>query len=101
MLDSSNSTTVPIVDNPSAQDLFATRAAGLFVSTGNVHITLVARRCDHRTDPGPYSDLVIGRLVMPLATAAELGHLLSEFTAKLKATTAEHQGVVQPARVLQ
>jgi hypothetical protein len=75
---------IPVIDNIGAPDVFADRVSGAFLTNGNVHISLVSRRCDHSKQPGVFSDVVIGRLVMPFAAAEELVRFLGDFVERMK-----------------
>jgi hypothetical protein len=75
---------VPFVANLNAPDLFASGAFGAFVDKGNVHITLVARRCDYSSDPNILTDVVIGRLVMPLSATEQMVQFLENCLNTIK-----------------
>ena len=53
----------PLIDNPLAPEFFADEATGFFIHQGNLSITFAAARVDHRSDPGPVSRVVVGRVV--------------------------------------
>jgi hypothetical protein len=53
--------------------------SGFFNFNGNIRITFESLRVDHSTSPGPLARVVIGRLVMPLATAKALARGLLDF----------------------
>jgi hypothetical protein len=63
---------ITVIANLDAPDLFSDGAYGAFVTNGNVHITLVARRSDHSNPSGHLTDVVIGRLIMPISAADEM-----------------------------
>jgi hypothetical protein len=64
---------IPIIANGAAPDIFSNGAYGAFVTNGNVHITLVAQRSDHGGNPpGRLTDVVIGRLIMPIGAAEKM-----------------------------
>lgn len=71
--------TVTLVDNPMAPDVFAGSACGFFNLGGTIMITFEAPHVDHRQNPGPVNRVVIGRLVMPLAGAQGLALGLYDF----------------------
>jgi hypothetical protein len=75
---------IPVVSNLGAPDIFADGAFGAFVTNGNIHITLVSRRCDYSTQPNSLSDVVIGRLVMPLAAAEKMAQFLGDCLETVK-----------------
>jgi hypothetical protein len=79
---------IPIVANPDGPDIFADGAVGAFLTNGNVHITLVARRCDYSSQPSTLSDVVIGRLVMPLPAAEKMASFLGDCLETMKRQTA-------------
>ncbi len=70
--------------NPDASDTFADSAVGAFVNNGNVHITLAIRRCDYSRQPNVLSDVVVGRLIMPLAAAERMAQFLTDCVRKVK-----------------
>src|ERR1700757_4943442 len=69
----------PLVDNPFAPEVFADEAAGFFLHNGNLSITFSSARVDHRSDPGPVSRVVVGRLVLPASGAVGLAVGLYDF----------------------
>ena len=71
-----------------APDVFADGCVGAFLTSGNVHMTLTSRRCDYSRPPGVFSDVVIGRIVMPLAAAENMAQFLTEFVARMRAQLA-------------
>jgi hypothetical protein len=75
---------VPLIDNPLAPDVFADRIAGAFLVNGNVHITLVSRRCDYTKQPNSYTDAVIGRLVIPFPEVEGMARFLLNFLDRMK-----------------
>jgi hypothetical protein len=78
------SAAVPLVDNPLAPDVFTDRVTGAFLNNGNVHITLVSRRCDYSKNPPFFSDVVIGRLVMPFNETEAAARFLLDFVERMK-----------------
>jgi len=69
----------PLVDNPFAPEVFADEAAGFFLQNGNLSITFSSVRVNHRSDPGPVSRVVVGRLVLPASGAVGLAVGLYDF----------------------
>jgi hypothetical protein len=63
---------IPIIANLDAPDIFSDGAYGAFITNGNVHITLVTRRSDHGNPSGHLTDVVIGRLIMPIGAAEKM-----------------------------
>jgi hypothetical protein len=60
---------LPLIDNPSAPDLFADEVVGFFVVNNTMRITLAAAKADHTTNAGTKTRVVTGRLILPLAAA--------------------------------
>jgi hypothetical protein len=77
-------TPIKLVDNIGAGDVFVDAFVGAFLTNGNVHITLASRRCDYTQQPSVFSDVVIGRLVMPLAAAENAAQFLTDFVERMK-----------------
>jgi hypothetical protein len=75
---------VTTVDNIGAPDVFADGLAGAFLTNGNVHMTFVTRRCDYTKQPNLFSDLVIGRLIMPLAAVENVAQFLNGYLERLR-----------------
>ncbi len=75
---------IPVVDNPLAPDVFADRLAGAFLTNGNVHMTFLSRRCDYSKRPNIFSEVVIGRLVIPFAEAEATAKFLLDFVERMK-----------------
>jgi hypothetical protein len=75
---------ITVVDNLCAPDVLADAMIGAFLTNGNVHMTLVARRCDYSKHPNIFSDVVIGRLVMPFAAAENMAKFIGDFTKRMK-----------------
>ena len=69
----------PFIDNPHAPEVLATEVVGFLFFNGNVHITLAAPRSNYGVDPPVVSQVVIGRLVMPLNGAQNLAVGLYDF----------------------
>ncbi len=72
-------TTVKLIDNANAPELYAGAATGFFVNNGMISITLESPRADHTKSPTPITRVVVGRLVMPAAGAHALAVGLSDF----------------------
>ncbi len=68
---------LPVIDNPSAPELFADDVAGSFIINNTVRITFVSARADHTTSTGTTRRVVTGRLVMPLAAVENFHRLLT------------------------
>ena len=77
-----------LVDNPGAPDVFADAIIGAFLKDGNVHMTFASRRCDYTKDPNLYVDVVIGRLILPLAVAEHMVQFLGQTLPTLKSAMA-------------
>jgi len=77
----------PLIDNPLAPEFFADEATGFFIHQGNLSITFAAARVDHRSDPGPVSRVVVGRVVLPVGAAVGLAVGLYDFLKKMGVET--------------
>jgi len=75
---------IPIIDSPLAPDVFADDAIGVFLNNGNVHITFTSRRCDYTQTPSFFTNVVIGRLVMPFFGAEGMVKFLADFVERMK-----------------
>ena len=73
----------PLIDNPLAPEFFADEATGFFIHQGNLSITFSSARVDHRSNPGPVSRVVVGRVVLPIAAVAGLAVGLYDFLKKM------------------
>ena len=73
----------PLIDNPFADEFFADEATGFYVHQGNISITFSSARVDHRSNPGPVSRVVVGRVVLPIAAAAGLAVELYDLLKKM------------------
>ncbi|MBR0642777.1 hypothetical protein [Plastoroseomonas hellenica] len=73
---------IAFVDNPHAPDVFADEAVGFLIHRGVVRVTLTSGHVSHNINPSPASRVVIGRLVMPAQSAAELAVGLFDFLQK-------------------
>lgn len=78
-------TILPLADDPAVKEVFVEACAGLFVLTGNVHITFASVVADHSEEDAPSRQAVSARVVMPLAGAAELKDLLAQLIDALDA----------------
>src|SRR5215471_5021147 len=83
MVDGGPPSVPPLIDNPLAPEFFADEATGFFGHQGNLSITFSSARVDHRSDPGPVSRVVVGRVVVPIAAAAALAVGLYDFLRKM------------------
>ena len=68
----------PLIDNPLAPEFYADEATGFFIHQGNLSITFSSARVDHRSDPGPVSRVVVGRVVLPVGAAVGLYDFLKK-----------------------
>jgi hypothetical protein len=73
----------PLIDNPLAPEFFADEATGFFIHQGNISITFSSARVDHRSNPGPVSRVVVGRVVLPITAAAGLAVGLYDFLRQM------------------
>jgi hypothetical protein len=73
----------PLVDNPTALEIFADEATGFFLHNGNLSITLSSARADHSSDPAPVSRVVVGRIVLPVNGALALALGLYDFLKRM------------------
>jgi hypothetical protein len=73
----------PLIDNPLAPEFYADEATGFFIHQGNLSITFSSARVDHKSDPGPVSRVVVGRVVLPVGAAAGLAVGLYDFLKKM------------------
>ena len=73
---------VKFVDDPMAQEIYASAASGFFVANGNITITFESLRPDHSDKPGPLTRVVVGRMVMPVSGAQGLAIGLFDFLEK-------------------
>jgi hypothetical protein len=84
MAKTSDEAVIPLGDNSAAPDVFADGCVGAFLNNGNVHMTFTSRRCDYSQQPNIFSDMVIGRLVMPFAAAENMASFLTKFVEQMK-----------------
>jgi hypothetical protein len=75
---------LPLIDNPSAPDLYADEAIGFLLANNTLRITLASIRTDHTKNPNINSCVVTGRLVLPIQAAQNLHTMLSTVLEKLK-----------------
>jgi hypothetical protein len=78
-LESASAGSVPVLDDPLAPELFVDAVIGAYLSNGAVRLTLVSRRCDYAKKPPEFTDVVIGRLTMPVGAAKNLQEFLGRF----------------------
>ncbi|ABI62329.1 Hypothetical protein GbCGDNIH2_1431 [Granulibacter bethesdensis] len=70
------------LENPLAPEMFVAEAHGFFIHMGNVHITFATPRVDHGEESATINRAVVGRVVMPLATAQNFAVGLYDFLAQ-------------------
>ncbi len=70
---------VGFVDNPHAPDIFVSGIAGLYMTGGNVAVTLERHRVNHSTVEGSRQRVVVGRVVLTAAAAQNLVVVLNNF----------------------
>jgi hypothetical protein len=87
-------------DNIGAPDVFADAVVGAFLTNGNVHMTFVTRRCEYSVEPNVFSDVVIGRLVMPLAAVENMAQFLWDYVQRMK-SLGPKDAQPPPPRILQ
>jgi hypothetical protein len=87
-----NQTQPPVVDDPSAPEVFTDNLVGLAFNQGNVNMTFATVRADHSKTPASNHRKITVRLVMPIATAAVLHQLLGQTIQDLEA-----KGMIQRA----
>jgi hypothetical protein len=75
---------LPIVDNPSAPDLYADEAIGYLLTNNTVRITLASIKADHARSPNTNHMVVTNRLVMPVTAAVNLHKLLGRMIDNMK-----------------
>jgi hypothetical protein len=56
----------PLVDNPTAPEIFADEATGFFLHNGNLSITFSRLELTIPPTPAPVSRVVVGRIVLPV-----------------------------------
>jgi len=76
----------PLIEDPSAPDIYADGVAGWFLLNGNLRITLVSTRVNHISNPGPASHAVVGRLIMSEVQAEIMARGIIDFIEKQRAT---------------
>jgi hypothetical protein len=90
---------LPLVDDEKAVEIYADNFAGLVFNQGNLTLTLATTRCDHTKDPPTNHRSVAVRLVLPVATVADLhislGQVLKDLANKGFIKTAPTLQVVQ------
>lgn len=85
---------LPLTDDPTVKETFADSCAGLNLLNGNVHITFASVVADHSDERAPSRRVVSGRVVMPVAGAAELRDLLTQL---MDAVAAQEGSARRPA----
>lgn len=80
---------LPLIDNPSAPDLFADDVVGFLLVNNTMRITFASAKADHTSNPGITSRVVTGRLVMPLAAAERFHKLLATIIDNMKSHNQE------------
>jgi hypothetical protein len=75
---------LPLIDNPSAPDLYADDAIGFLLTNNTLRITLATVRTDHTKNPNVNNCAVTGRLVLPIQAAQNLHTMLGTVLEKLK-----------------
>lgn len=63
---------VNFIDNPHAPEVFAAQHAGIWITNGNVHITLESGRVQYSSNGAVLNRVVMARLVMPIGGAEDL-----------------------------
>jgi hypothetical protein len=81
---------LPLIDNPSAPDLFADDVVGFFVVNNTMRITFAAAKADHTTNAGTKTRVVTGRLILPLAAAEGFHKLLGTIIENTKSPSQTH-----------
>jgi hypothetical protein len=66
-------------DDPAAPELYVDGLSGLALSGGNVHLTFEVARADHNSNPAPILRVIVGRVVMPTATAEAMAQTVVDF----------------------
>ncbi len=79
MTSKSKKTASPLIDNAHAPEVFATLATGILRIQDNIAITFEASRSDYSQSPPTVNRVVIARLVMPIAGAANFAVILNGF----------------------
>jgi hypothetical protein len=67
---------LPLIDDPHANDIFVDGSAGIHVFNGIARIALETVRVDHSSNPPATSRVLVGRLVMPLAAAESMARAI-------------------------
>lgn len=89
---------LPIVDNPSAPDVYADEVLGFLLANNTLRITLASVRTDHTKNPNANSMVVTNRLVLPLQAVQKLHHMLGQMLENVR--SASHEQSTE-ARTLQ
>ena len=61
-----------LINDPHAPETFTTGCCGLSIGSGVVAVTFESARCDHSDPDCPTSQVVVGRVVMPVGAAQAL-----------------------------
>ena len=69
----------PLIDHCFAPELFATGVSGLACIADGIHLTLDSMRCDHSQPTPVLERIVVGRVILPIATAQALVTSLNLF----------------------
>jgi len=77
---------INFIDNPHAPEIFAAQHAGIWVTNGNVHITLESGRVQYGGESASLNRVVIARLVMPIGGAEDLAVKLFDLLKQQGAT---------------
>ncbi|EYD75872.1 hypothetical protein Rumeso_02654 [Rubellimicrobium mesophilum DSM 19309] len=96
MADASDELGVVFVDNPMAPDLFVDGVSGFFFRNGSVRITFHSSRAKHTAPPGPISNVVVGRLVMPVDAAEHMARQILEALERRRAEPAPSPSQASP-----
>jgi hypothetical protein len=95
----SMSNTGPLVEDPSVHEVYSDNFAGVSFSQGNITLTFAVNRADHTKPGGPAPRQIVGRLVLPITTAAilheNLGQVLNELESKGVIKKTPMFGIVQ------
>jgi hypothetical protein len=82
---------LPLVDDPTVNDVFAEFCTGLNFVHGNLHITFASVTADYSSAQASSRRIVSARIVMPIIGAIELKDLLTQLIDALT-----DQGVIIP-----
>ena len=79
MTDKTTPASISFIDDPMAPEFFAAKHAGLYIHSGNIHISFEAPRVNHENNPGVINRVVMCRIVIPIGGAADLAINLTSF----------------------